>query len=122
MAFLDVSEILDDSEFADGCVLIKRTTETVNGRKVTHEERRTITAVLQPASVQDITLITAQIGGGFIGEVLSVWTREPLVCGGQGRDGDLIEFKGSRYSVGQVEDFAPNGNYRRALATRISNA
>ena len=122
MAFLDVSEILDDPEFADRCVLIKRSTSTVNGRKVTHEERRTITAVLQPASVQDITLITAQIGGGFIGEVLSIWTREPLVSGGQGRDGDLIEFKGNRYSVGQVEDFAPNGNYRRALATRISNA
>lgn len=117
MACLDVSEILDDLDLCDQCKVIHRVTETVNGRKLARGIEHQIIAVIQPASPVDIQQLATQVGSGFVGETLSIWTRERLSVGSDGSLGDLIDFKGQRYSVASVEDYFANGRYFRALAT-----
>lgn len=121
MANLDLSDILDDPEFADTCVIIKRTRSTINGRVSQVEERHKMTAVIQPASAEDITMLSPTVGGGFLGEVLSVWSKKPLSLGGTDRAGDLVEFKGARYSVASAEDYYANGRYYKTLIVRMSD-
>lgn len=121
MALFDVSEILDDPEFADRCVLVKRYTETVNGRRLAKSDCKEIVAVVQPASHRDIEMLSAQVGAGFMTETLSIWTREPLTVACDERLGDLIDFKGQRYSIASVEDFFANGRYFHAIAQRFGD-
>ena len=101
--------------------MIHRVTETVNGRKLARGIEHMIVAVIQPASPIEIQQLASQVGPGFVGETLSIWTREKLTIGSDGTLGDLIDFKAQRYSVASVEDFFANGRYYHALATRFGD-
>lgn len=121
MASLDLSDLLDDDEFATPCTLVQRTrTGTDHGRPVVTEDRRSIAAVIQPATPQDLALFDVS-ASGVVSEALAIYSPEPLTAGHDGGLCDQVIFGGVRYDVLSVEDWTPNGRYVRAVLQRVGD-
>jgi hypothetical protein len=119
MAFIDVSELMTDSDFTDSVTLITRV-QAINeyGENVLTETSTTATMIVQPASPHDMEFLPE---GGKIHETKSVFYKgvfSDMVGSGYT---DIILWNGKRYQVVPVDDFTNWGvGYTHALAVMES--
>jgi hypothetical protein len=121
---IDVSELIQDPDFADTYTVIRRTGQWVKGRFVTGEPQ-TLNhyGAVQPASVREIQQL--EIGDHEHG-VMKFFTRQPNdiyitreinEVGGEAiQISDEIEFRGSLYKVLQIMPWQ-HGGWTRAFAS-----
>lgn len=117
MALLDVSEVLSDPIFYEPVSLIRRSS-SVNGygENVLAEKTVVISAVVQPASNQDLKLLpeAAQSSGAIV-----VYSRVKQESESNLGYSDVILWGSLRYQVLSVENYSNWGTgYTKAIATQ----
>lgn len=118
---LDLAFLMDDPDFCSSCILrSSRITGDDHGRPIYEQTEKEITAVIQPATAEDMQRIS-QSAGGVMTETLVIYTQFKLCAGDPSNGADIVVFEGQEYEVCQVEDFMPNGNYCRSLMRRFDD-
>ena len=118
---LDLSFLMDDTDFCSSCTLCSsRITGDDHGRPTYEKTEKRIIAVVQPATAEDMQRL-AETAGGVTTETLAIYTKEKLCAGDPKNGADMIVFEGQVYEVCQVEDFMPNGHYCRSPMRKGSN-
>lgn len=114
---IDVSELIRDPDFTVSAVVRRvKTSELNHGRIQTETEDTEITAVIQPATAEELTALNG-LNVAKNTEVLSIYTLEPLNMGREQRP-DIFIYRGQEYELISVEFFKDIGNYYHALASR----
>src|SRR5437868_9537152 len=108
MALLDVSDVLLDPDFVDTSLVCERATIAVgdDGR-----------SVASPANIPFSGVVTSNNGdvldriaeGQRIKGSITIHTRFSLIEGGAGQDADVVQWRGRRYTVTNVNDYAHFG-------------
>jgi hypothetical protein len=117
MGLVDVSELMDDDEFAS-VFMIRRPTVTVSVEGDASTSYSTIRALgpVQPAKPADAQYLPA---GTKIDDVINVWSKTEMRAGdGKSTTPDVLEVAGVRYRVIKLEDRGQNG-FWQAWAERI---
>lgn len=108
MPLLDVSDMLDDEDFADDLTLTSRSvTIDGNGRGVTIETSTAITGVVTSDKGRNRDLIAE--GQRVVGSIL-VHTRAQLTSGGEGREADVVTWNARQYTVVSIDDYTRYGS------------
>lgn len=108
MPLLDVSDALDDEDFADTLALtVRAVTVGEDGRGVTTETTTNISGVVTSDKGRNRDLIAE--GQRVVGSIL-VHTRVRLTSGGDGREADVVTWSGRDYTVSSVDDYTRYGS------------
>lgn len=108
MALLDVSDILDDPDFADSSFVCHRLSETVDGHG---------RAQVAPQDFSFTGVATSNAGdmlkrlpeGSRIEGSITIHTKFPLRAAGQNYAADEITWKGRDYIVSTINDYTSYG-------------
>lgn len=107
MPLLDVSDALDDADFADQLTLTVRVVAVGDdGRGVTTETTTNISGVVTSDRGRNRDLIAE--GQRQVGSIM-VHTRSRLTPGSEGREADLVAWNGRQYTVSSVDDYSRYG-------------
>lgn len=109
MAQLDVSEVIDDPDFADPIVIVRRR-QTVDhhGRASVRETRVNAIGVIIQASGE--TLMREPEGASIrAGVGIDVYTKTAVAPANGRYDADEIEWQSQRYTVESVKDWSNFG-------------
>jgi galactose-6-phosphate isomerase len=109
MPLLDVSDVLDDPDFADDSLICKRNPQTMG------EDGRAISV---PVAIPFSAVVTAMSGeelrrgpdGEYITGSISIITRFTLFSGKTGFSADVIEWNGRSYTIADVQDYSRYGS------------
>jgi hypothetical protein len=118
MPNIDITELLEDEDFATTFAVVRKSTEVgQNGRNVTTETRYDdVVGVIAPVTsktLRDNPDLRQQPG------VIECWTRFLLQGAAEGASPDAIEWEGDRYNVQQLTDWGQWGSgWRHAVAIR----
>jgi NhaP-type Na+/H+ and K+/H+ antiporter len=115
---IDVSELITDPDFAvSATVKRSRTVALANGRERAEDDYFDIAAVIQPATSDEIALIS-DTSAGRLTETLAIWTNIRLYVGDDRMSADTVFYRGRTYTVVNVDDYMADGNICHALMTR----
>ncbi len=108
MARLDVTDILADPDFMDTGLVCERSVQTIgnNGLAVNVLRQMRFSAVVT-SDKGDILERIAQ-GERIVGSIL-IHSRFPLMDGKAGYTADVVQWRGRRYTVSQVNDYSHFG-------------
>lgn len=108
MAFLEVSDVLDDPDFVDDGLVVSRLKQFVDarGRGSVVPTRIPISGVVTSA---DGDRLHREIQGGHVGGSIRIHTRFALIAGADGYDADEVAWRGRVYTVVDVNDYTHFG-------------
>ncbi len=108
MALLDVTDILADPDFMDTGLICERMAQTVgdNGLAVNVTTNKRFAGVVTSNSGDLLDRLT---DGERIKGSITIHTRFRLSDGSAGFTADIVEWKNSRYTVSQVNDYSHFG-------------
>lgn len=107
MPLLDVSDVLDDEDFADELTLTVRVvTIDGNGRGQTSESTTPICGVVTSDKGRNRDLIAE--GQRVVGSIM-VHTSTRLTSGGDGREADVVTWNGRQHTVVSIDDYSRYG-------------
>lgn len=106
MPTIDVTSILTDPAFATRNLLCQRRTQTVDnhGHAVDTVQSTPFAGVAIASSDTTIADSGRRVQGN-----LTLYTRFRLIDGKDGKDADLVKYKGNLYLIDNVEDFTEYG-------------
>jgi len=106
MPDLDVTELLGDPDFCESVVVTRRA-ETVgaNGRSSVSSSTQTVQAVVAPGVSRTFRLPEGQGAEGTV----TVHTTFRLTGPANGYQPDLVQWRGSQYTVMEVNDYSHFG-------------
>lgn len=108
MPTLDVSDVLDDEDFADELALTVRVvTVGDDGRGHTAETTTTISGVVTSDKGRNRDLIAE--GQRVVGSIM-VHTSTRLTSGSDGREADVVTWNGRQYTVVSIDDYTRYGD------------
>lgn len=107
MALLDVSEVLNDPDFMDALVC-ERNAQTVgsNGRAV---DTTTTTTFYGVVTSNTGSILERIAEGERIKDSITIHTQFQLIDGQTGFDADIVQWRGKRYTVTNVNDYSHFG-------------
>ena len=112
---ITVEELMNDPDFCTTITRLRPTVAYVNEgeRRATWERTDNLTAIIQPASTDDMKAMPE----GISVEGLQVlWTASQIFLGDNTVDSDVVVYKGKSFRVVKSSDWSDNGYYQ-AFAT-----
>ena len=119
MPLLDVSDVLDDPDFADTFQVVRNfKTANQRGRTVlTPEPVQNAIGVVQPSSSLNLQRLA---DGTRSSGSITIWTRYPLSDGDGSEDAHIVFWHNSHWVVRQVDDWSRFGSgYIKAICDLI---
>lgn len=114
MALLDVSDVLDDPDFAS-TIVVRPMASTIgeNGLAQATVGSNTVSAVVIPDGGDD--LVQTGEGDAVQGDI-TIYTRWPLTTGDAERAADIVEWDGGVYVLINAQAWRYGSGYYRAVA------
>lgn len=118
---IDVSELIDDPDFATTFTVKRRSGTFANeGKYTTTETTLTKAGVVQPASADDQVKYLPE--GERRQHAIRVWCRDEIqMADGKGKESDVVVWNGNQYRVGFSQPWSVHG-YWFAIAVGYANA
>lgn len=108
--------VVTDERFTQKNITLHRPVfgaESYGVKAVTFENPLSLRCLVQPASSEDLELLSE---GAKLNNVIAVWSTIPLYVGnGKDRDSDVLEVDGVKFTVQKMFDRSLNG-YHKVLA------
>lgn len=108
MPFLDVSDVLTDPDFVSRDLVRARRAETVGNDGIASyvDDRLAFVGVVTNGGGDILArLADAQ----YVRGTITIHTRADLSTAAPGRDADIVEWRGRRYTVTEVQDYGHFG-------------
>lgn len=109
---IDVSELMSDADMGPQAITLRRPTvvQSPEGDVTSTSADTTITALVQPATPQELQMLPE---GSRNGNVVSVWSiSEIRVSDGATNESDVLIVAGAFFKVIKLEPWAGNGYFR----------
>lgn len=111
MSLVDVSELMDDPDFARTFTLRRPTTTLANEGEVSNTyDDADLVGIVQPARPDDVQFLPE---GVRLANLISVWSASEMIPGdGTGTLPDVVVVDGQSYRVVKCEPWGGNGYFR----------
>ena len=115
---VDVSELIEDSDFATTYYVNRSIGEWIDGRfKLKEENKLKYYGVVQPATEEEIEQLDIGDKNKLIMKFMCAYPNEIFVTSStEGQYADVIEYNNKKYKVIKVKQWKDSGGYCRAFA------
>lgn len=119
---IDVSELIEDPDFAQSFTVTRRTGHWVDGNFVTTPKTIKMTGVIQPMNTRDVQMLPQ---GDTVKGAVNIWTTQPLHVTRldkneeSGAVSDEVTWQGEAYKILEIQNFSDGGYYQAAAVRKL---